>query len=137
MINRGTFQTLIDQIAQQAPEQVQQGYALASQLAAFSYADLGLGIAERISAVLFHIGASILVFYACRDRQKRGLYPLAVLLHTCLDFFAALTMTGTLSLSAPVQEGVFGCVGLVTFLLAYFLLYRKDTADFSAAAFDK
>ncbi|MBR3734782.1 MAG: YhfC family intramembrane metalloprotease, partial [Lachnospiraceae bacterium] len=78
MINSGTFGTLIEQAQAQGPDSVAQGYAIAAQLAAFSAGDLFLNIVERIFAVLYHIGASMLVFYACRDKKRFWLYPLAI-----------------------------------------------------------
>lgn len=69
MIQTGTFQIVVDQVKAQAPEQVEAVYALADQLAAFSFADLGVAVAERIFAVMFHVGASMLVFYASRDKK--------------------------------------------------------------------
>ncbi|MBR2842135.1 MAG: YhfC family intramembrane metalloprotease, partial [Lachnospiraceae bacterium] len=73
MINLGTFQTVIDQATAQAPDQINKVYALAGQIASFSMASLGVALFERVFAVLFHIGASILVFYACKDKNKTWL----------------------------------------------------------------
>ena len=92
MINAGTFGDMIAQVAAQAPEQTAQGYAIAAQLAAFSAGDLAINVVERIFAVMFHTGASILVFYACRDKKKFWLYPLAILLHTELISFCIRRM---------------------------------------------
>lgn len=126
MINTGTFQLLMDQVAAQAPEQLETGYAIASQLAVFSFGSLGIGIVERVFAVAFHVGASILVFYACKDRKKFWLYPLAILVHTLMDAFAGLTMVHVIDPPLWVLEAVIGVVGIATFLGAYCLLYRKD-----------
>ena len=126
MINTGSFQALIDQVAAQAPEQTASVEALASQLAAFSGADLGLAIFERVFAVLFHVGASILVFYACRDREKLWLWPLAILLHTAMDFVAALRLFGVIELSAWGLEAFVAVLGLLVFFIPYLLLYRRD-----------
>ena len=60
----------------------------------FPFVNLILGVVERIFAVLFHIGASIIVFYACKDKSRFWLYPLAILLHTAMDFVAGLTSVG-------------------------------------------
>ena len=92
MINTGAFGNLIAQMAAQAPDQVEQGYAVAAQLAAFSVGDLALGVLERIFAVMFHIGASMLVFYACKDKKKFWLYPVAILIHTAMDGMMGLNM---------------------------------------------
>lgn len=127
MINSGSFQTLIDQVASQAPDQVSAMQALADQLAAISFADIGVGLFERVFAFLFHVGASILVFYAARDKGRLWLYPLAILLHTALDSLAGLNMAKVVQLSAPELEAIVVALGLLTFLGAYVLLYKKDT----------
>ena len=46
---------------------------------------------SRVFAFSFHVGASIIVFYAARDK-KFWLYPLAILLHTVMDTVAALSI---------------------------------------------
>ena len=81
---------------------------------------------ERVFAVLFHIGASILVFYACRDKKKFWLYPLAILLHTVMDSVAGLQMAGVIALSPVMLEVFVAVFGSAVFIGAYFLLYKKD-----------
>lgn len=129
MINTGTFGAVVEQVKAQAPEQVEAVTALASQIAAFSFADLGVAIVERICAVMFHIGASILVFYACKDKKKFWLYPLAILLHTAMDFIAGLTLAGVWDPPTWVLEVIVGIVGVFTFCGAFFLLYKKDVKE--------
>ena len=73
--------------------------------------------------------ASILVFYAARDKGRLWLYPLAILLHTALDSLAGLNMAKVVQLSAPALEAMVVAFGLLTFLGAYFLLYKKDAAE--------
>lgn len=129
MINAGLFQGIIDQVAAQAPDQVETMRVLADQLAAFSFADIGAGVFERVFAFLFHVGASILVFYAARDKGRFWLLPLAVLLHTALDSLAGLNVAKVVQLSVPALEAIVLIFGIVTFVGAYFLLYRKDRSD--------
>ena len=126
MINLGTFQTVIDQATAQAPDQINTVYALAGQIASFSMASLGVALFERVFAVLFHIGVSILVFYACKDKKKIWLYPFAIILHTAMDFIAALTLTGIWTPSTWLLEAIVAVFGILVFCGAYFLLYRKD-----------
>ena len=127
MINSGSFQAIIDQAASQAPDQAGAMQALADQLAVISFADIGTGLFERVFAFLFHVGASILVFYAARDKGRLWLYPLALILHTALDSFAGLNAAKVVQLSAPELEAIVVAFGLLTFLGAYVLLYKKDT----------
>ncbi|MBP3758346.1 MAG: YhfC family intramembrane metalloprotease [Firmicutes bacterium] len=127
MINSGSFQTIIDQAASQAPDQAGAMQALADQLAVISFADIGTSLFERVFAFLFHVGASILVFYAARDKGRLWLYPLAILLHTALDSLAGLNMAKVVQLSAPELEAIVVAFGVLIFLGAYVLLYKKDT----------
>lgn len=125
MINTGTFGTVIDQVASQAPEQLDSVESVVSLLTGFSFADLGIAFVERIFAVLFHIGASILVFYACRNKKRFWLYPMAIVLHTGMDFIAALNLFDVISLSPWALDGIAAVFGLSIFFGAYLLLYRK------------
>lgn len=127
MINSGSFQAIIDQAASQAPDQAGAMQALADQLAVISFADIGTGLFERVFAFLFHVGASILVFYAARDKGRLWLYPLAIILHTALDSFAGLNAAKVIQLSTLALEAIVVAFGLLTFLGAYVLLYKKDT----------
>lgn len=132
MINNGTFQGIIDQVAAQTPDQVSAIQTLADQLAVVSFADIGAGMFERVFAFLFHVGASILVFYAARDKGKVWLYPLSILLHTAMDAMVGLNAAKVIQLSVPAIEAIVVAFGLLTFLGAYFLLYRKDRTDSTA-----
>ena len=128
MINTGAFSTVVEQAKTLAPEQVDQLIAFAGQIAAFSFADLGMMSMERFFACLVHVGASILVFYACKDKKKLWLYPLAIILHTLIDGFAGLYMKELVSISPWMLEGVIAVCSTLIFCGAYFMLYRKDNA---------
>lgn len=126
MINTGTFGNVIEQVASQAPEQLDSVEYVVSLLTGFSFADLGIAFVERIFAVLFHIGASILVFYACRDKKRLWLYPVAIILHTAFDFTFALNIFGVINIPSLAIECFAAVFGLTVFLCAYILLYKKD-----------
>ncbi len=126
MINTDTFGAVIDQVKAQAPEQLASVETIVGLLTGFSFTDLFVAIIERIFAVLFHIGASILVFYACRDKKRFWLYPLAIVLHTGMDYIGALSIFHIISISAWALEGFTAVFGLLTFFGAYHLLYKKD-----------
>lgn len=129
MINAGEFQSVVDSVAAQAPDQVGTITALAAQLSALTFAEFGLAVVERIFAVLFHIGASILVFYACRDSKKIWLYPLAIIIHTAMDFVAGLYSAGVLVVPVWGLEIIMAVFGLAVFAGAYFGIYKKDNAS--------
>ena len=126
MINAGSFPDIINQVKAQEPDQVDALYTLANQLAHFTISDMGMGFLERAFALLFHIGVSMLVFYACKEKGRFHLYPIAILLHTAMDFIAGLAMVKVIHLPTLVIEGIFGAFGILTFCAAYFLLYRRD-----------
>lgn len=126
MINSGAFVTVVDQVKAVAPDQVGTLTTLAEQLTKVTISDIGLGYMERIFAFLFHVGASILVFYACRDKGRFWLYPLAILLHTAMDFVSALYLFKVISLPLWAVEALIGVFGLLVFFGAYVFLYRKN-----------
>lgn len=132
MINTGLFGTIIEQVEAQAPSQVDSLNAVVTLLTGFSFADFGMAIVERVFAFLFHVGASILVFYACRDKKRVWLYPLAIVLHAALDFVAALFSFDVITLSPWALEGIAAAFGLLTFFGAYLLLYKKDVKQETA-----
>ena len=124
MINSGTFGAVIEQAAAKAPEQAETLRTLAQQLSGLTIGGVGLALLERGFALLFHLGASILVFYAYRGRF--WLYPLAIVLHTALDFIAGLTIAKAITIPTLALEGIIGAFGVLVFGGAYFLLYRRD-----------
>ena len=126
MINTGIIGIIINQVASLAPDQLGSIESVVSLLKGFSFADLGIAFVERIFAVLFHIGASILVFYACKTKKNFWLYPFAIILHTAVDFIGALIIFNVINLSPWVLDGIIAAFGLLTFLGAYLLLYKKD-----------
>lgn len=128
MLNNGTFGTVVAQVAEKAPEKLSQVQSVIDSLTGFTFTTLLAAAVERVFAVLFHIGASILVFYACKDKKKFWLYPLAILLHTAMDFVAALAVFNVVDLSGPALTGSVAVFSTVVFASSYFLLYRKDTA---------
>lgn len=53
-------------------------------------ADILVGAAERIFAMAFHVGASLLVMYGVREKKGFRYWALAVALHTLLDAAAVI-----------------------------------------------
>lgn len=49
---------------------------------------------ERISAMMIHIGLSMVVFVAANNKKKLWLYPVAIFLHAVADSAAALYQYG-------------------------------------------
>ena len=128
MINSGEIKTIVDQVKELAPSQLSQVESIIKQLTDFSVLSLLPMIIERVFAVMYHVGASILVFYACKDKKKFWLYPLAIVLHGLIDMYGGLMLAEVISIPNWVFEAVFAITSSLIFFGAYFLLYRKDTA---------
>jgi uncharacterized membrane protein YhfC len=80
---------------------------------------------ERVSAMLIHVACSILVFYAVTTPTRRWMFPLAILLHAFVDFFAALYQVGKISISLAIFEVLLFLIAVVFFCLALRLVYHK------------
>ena len=126
MINSGTFGSVLDAVLAKAPDQADVIYSTVDQIRTASFGYVAVVMYERVFAVLYHIGASVLVFYACKDKKKFWLYPLAIVIHTILDGMLGLSMAGVIQLSTFATEAIMTVVGSLTFFGAYFLLYKKD-----------
>ena len=97
LINSGEIATVLEQVRELAPNQLSQIEDLIKQLTEFSAMSLVTMIIERVFAVMFHVGASIMVFYACKDK-KFWLYPLAILIHTLIDMYGGLMLANVISI---------------------------------------
>ena len=128
LINSGEIATVLEQVRELAPNQLSQIEDLIKQLTEFSAMSLVTMIIERVFAVMFHVGASIMAFYACKDK-KFWLYPLAILIHTLIDMYGGLMLANVISIPGWAFELVFAIASSLVFFGAYFLLYRKDKAE--------
>lgn len=70
MINKGIFENVVNQVKSVSPAQVAAVYKLKAKLLNFSFPTLAIDLIEWIFAFLFHIGASILVFYSCNEKTN-------------------------------------------------------------------
>lgn len=128
MLNQGSFVELMIEPVKDTltPEVVKQITGIVEQITAFSAATMGVALVDRLIAVLYHIGASIMVFYAVKDKKKWWLYPLSILIHTVIDGLLGLQLAGVFELSDVANEIIFAVEALAVFLGAFFLLYKKD-----------
>ena len=126
MINTGTFEAMVEQVRQVSPEQVDSLYAIATALSELSLSNLPLSMFERVFAFIYHIAASILVFYACREKKCFFLYPLAIVLHTILDMFVSLYSLKVLNIPVMGLEIIIAVFSVLVFAGAYLGLYKKD-----------
>ena len=98
---------------------------LREQVGSISY---GWVMLERISAMLFHLGMSILVFCGVHQKGKGWYVLLAIFLHAGFDLFAAAYQVGVLT-NVPLVEGILCVISMVVFWTMYGLLYRKNTSQ--------
>lgn len=124
MYNTGMLSNLVNQMMAQTPGNSEYGFA--NQFSGLSVADIVSIFVDRVFSVIFNIGASILVFYACRDKKKFWLYPMAILLHTAMTVITGLSLLFEADMLEWIVSGVGWSLGLLTFCGAYFLFYKKD-----------
>ena len=67
--------------------------------ASFDYGMMAMNVIERLFALLFHIGLTVIVFYGVVNAGKIYL-PMAILLHMLMDTFPALYQRGLVPLWA-------------------------------------
>lgn len=123
MINSGSFDLIVAQVAATAPDQAAALAALPETFSAVTFATLPLAIMERVGAVLFHTGASCVVFTAVRGNKKGYLYPVAILLHFTLDSLAALAGNGVIT-NLWVFEIITCIYGLAVLVFGLILLKK-------------
>ena len=89
--------------------------------AAFDYGAMAMNVAERLMAMLVHIGLSVIVFYGVRA-AKKGCLPLAILLHMLADTLPGLYQRGAAPLWAVEA---WGALWMAVILLLAGKLYGK------------
>ena len=124
MYNTGMLSNLVNQMMAQTPGNSEYGFA--NQFFGLSVADIVSIFLDRIFSVIFNIGASILIFYACRDKKKFWLYPMAILLHTAMTVITGLSLLFEADMLEWIVSGMGWSLGILTFCGAYFLFYKKD-----------
>ena len=124
MINNGTLASLIATAAESGAD-TSALEQLPVAIASLTGGAAALSCFERVTAMLFHIALSIVVFYAVK-RSKVALYLLAILLHALFDVPAALYQKGVIT-SLPILESFMFVFAAAVLIAAYKLLYSKDT----------
>lgn len=101
-----------------SPEAVEQ---ITSALAAVSASNVYLGIVERVSAVMFHVFATVLIFQGVNRGHSLLYWLLAILAHAVFNLAAALLMQYT---NVWVCEAFLVLIGL---LGVFYVLRTKST----------
>ena len=125
LVNTGKIQEIIDQAASQGAS-IDEVNAVVDSIKTITFVSVGLSLYERVFAILLHVGLSILVFYAVRER-KTWMYILSIVLHGLFDVPAALYQTGVIAL--PIIEIILTVYATVFFAIVYMVLYKKDTDE--------
>jgi uncharacterized membrane protein YhfC len=92
-----------------------------------SYMFLLSGI-ERLLAICIHISLSVIVFYSVARKDKRWLYPLAILLHAAVNVPAAMFQAGVIG-NILVVEGLTAAGAALLALLAVSFHRRLRTPE--------
>ena len=124
MINSGQFAKLLEQ-AGNNQVQLKSLQAIPQLIASISFGTLGISLIERISAILVHITCSILVFYSVHFKNKKILFPIAILLHTFIDIFAGLYQTKLVT-NLIIIEGLVFVISIIIFSFVYKKVYEKQ-----------
>ena len=91
--------------------------------ATFNYGIMIANVIERLFAMLFHIGLTLIVSYGVINAKKIYL-PMAIALHMLMDFFPALYQRGLVSLWAVE---IWAAIWTVIVVFVAMKLYRKMT----------
>ncbi|ERI91489.1 hypothetical protein HMPREF1982_03133 [Clostridiales bacterium oral taxon 876 str. F0540] len=93
MINNNTFNQSVLDKAGSNPSIIQSMLTLHDTLVNTAPILFSLGALERIFALIIHIGASVLILYAVKNKKLAYLF-LAIFIHALIDFFPALAQAG-------------------------------------------
>ena len=103
------------------------GGMLMTTLQSITPASCAMATYERLVTVLFHIALSVLVFAAARRPGNLWLYPVAILLHACVDFIAVLYQLGIIK-SLLLTEGFITVYTVLVIVFARWVWKRISPA---------
>ena len=98
--------------------------ALVSKAISVTPAVLAIGFFERISAMMIHVGLSMVMFTAVREKGKLWLYPVAVCLHALADVPAVLYQYRVFKSIARLESTAFA-MGVLCLCFGRRVLYGK------------
>lgn len=114
MVNTGNLDKITASMDEASKAAAMEQIALYSQQTFFKDA---LALIERVSAIVFHISLSVLVFASTRQPRYRFMYPLAVFLHFAFDSLCILYVTETVS--PMIFELILGAAVAAVAVFAY------------------
>lgn len=125
MIKSGTFDLVVQQAVAAAPEQAAALESIPATIAGCTFSLMPLAIVERVGAVFFHVGASMIVFESVHTQGRKWMLPFAILLHTLFDMLAAFGQLGKIT-NLYVLEAIIVVGGIVIFFIARKLTATKE-----------
>lgn len=105
MVNSQGLETTIAFFSSENATSAEALRAQLESLTSYGFANMAVGVYERIIAMIFHVCMSVIVYIAASQKGKLWFYPLAVLLHAGLDTFAAMFQVGIIT-SIPVLYAI-------------------------------
>lgn len=108
-VNSLGIDAVAEQLAGGNPALVETARQQLDAIGTYGFANMAMGIYERIIAMVFHVCMSVIVYKAVSQRGKIWLYPCAVVIHAAMDFPVAL-----------FQRGVFTSILLMYVILTAF-----------------
>lgn len=94
------------------------------EVSLISYSSLLLGGVERIGAMTFHIGATLVILYGIRQRKGGRFTLLAILLHTILDA-SVVILPRVFGVGVIELEGVIMIIAVITLVMGIRLMERS------------
>lgn len=91
-----------------------------------------VAVLERVSAMLLHVGLSMLMFVATKKQGKLWLYPVSILIHALSDVPAALAQAGVFTSITLIEIIVF-IIGIAVAILGARVLIREFPKQVPAA----
>ena len=90
-----------------------------------------MGGTERIFAIILHLALSVFVWFAVKNKNRRYLFPFAILVHALVD--GATVILSDKGVPLYALEGVIAVLALAAFFTAL-RIYRKEEAENENAA---
>jgi uncharacterized membrane protein YhfC len=116
IVNMGKIETITGKLQGAALEQTNSQIAALATAAPYLFLVSGI---ERIFAIGTQISLSVIVFYAVYGRNKKWLFPLAIILHAIIDIPAAAMQVGLLNNMVLVE-------GLVCLCTIFYIILAKN-----------
>jgi uncharacterized membrane protein YhfC len=120
IVNAGKIETITGKLQGEILEQTNRQISTLATTASYLFLISGV---ERIFAIGIQISLSIIVFYAVYGRNKKWLFPLAIILHAIIDIPAAAMQVGLLKNTVLVEGLV--CLGAILAIIIAKYIHKE------------